>query len=403
MERLMKNAAVLLLPLFLGGCIVASEKPNLDTSMIVPSRTTTGQAGNGVATPTATLTLPATCWPSDTSTSPEPTTPLHGSAPSAAGGSDHTAATQGADATLGAGAAKPAAPTTPSAATLARNKCIYLIKTAIDASYLDYRLRIAKQVGLTNEGLDVGMAATSAAATATGGIANKVLSGLTSTLTGSRAAFNNDALYQASLQAVFKQMDADRLNAWASMQISMQADVDAYPSEQADNDLVAYYRAGTVEAAVNSLDANAGTASTACKTASDMVGNAVNSARQGATAQVQPPSQSTAVQGAGSSTAEQCNQLTQAANYALGELPAKPESVITEAKTISANVFKIPTGNKAELDDVAKAVGVPVSSDFSTESLAIREALAKITDITTLNQVADRIKTATGRDFTSAS
>jgi hypothetical protein len=73
---------------------------------------------------------------------------------------------------------------------------------------LNYRLHIAEQVGLTNEGLDVGAAAASAATTATTGISNKVLSALTSTLTGSRAAFNNDALYQQSLQAIFKQMDA---------------------------------------------------------------------------------------------------------------------------------------------------------------------------------------------------
>jgi len=354
--RMNRIAALMLLPFSLCGCVVASEKPNFDTRLIAsPAPVVSRRA----VAPPAPLATPKPCADGDVT------------------------------------------------ALVGRNACIFRVKSSIDAAYLTYRLRIASEIGITSEALDVGSTASSAAGTATTGVAAKALAALATTLTGTRTAFNNDALYQQSLQAIFKQMEADRSNVWANIQISMQADVTTYTMDRADNDLLSYFRAGTIEEAINTLDANAGTAATTCKAAANAVSaaataNSINAgSKRPRVAQVQPPAASTSsAQPGAASTTEQCNQILQSAKTALGPLVPKPDAVASEEHIISNNIKSITADKKSQLDAVANALGVAVSADYATERGAVLDALRAIDDPGKLADAASRLQTATGQDFT---
>ena len=272
----------LLLACLLSGCIVAAEKPDFDTSIV--SGTTVEQA------------LPAADQPANTSPNKHQ---LDGSIRvivppvTCYGLLDDTAL-------AGASNAKDL-----------RNSCVLSAKTEIHESYIRYRRQIAKQVGLTEEGLDVVSGAASASSAATTKVAAKVLSALAAVATGTRTAFDSDALYKQSLNAIFKQMDADVAKSGAEIDASTQLSYDSYTIGQARFDLLEYYNAGLIQHALDNLDATAGTAKTTCAAAQTQVAKAVSHNAKLAS------SSNSADEKASTSTTDQCSKLLDSATTAL--------------------------------------------------------------------------------------
>ena len=171
LRRLAAQFSFLLIGLSLSGCIVGAEKPRFDERLLVGHEVTTSTTSTSPY-----LVQAQTCQnPPD--------------------------------------AVPPPAANTPSALKTLRNACIDQTMAAIKASYIEYRRTIAKNVGVTEEALDIGSSAASGAGsplTAAGDkIAGSVLSGLGGFLGTAKTSIDADTLYKQTLGALFKQMDAD--------------------------------------------------------------------------------------------------------------------------------------------------------------------------------------------------
>jgi hypothetical protein len=137
-----------------------------------------------------------------------------------------------------------------------RNSCIYSLKSDIDDSYREYRITLHHLVDYGNAGFDIASLGLSTAATATATAAAKtVLSAINTGVTGTKTALNQDLLFKQSIELITTQMDADRNEEFAVMLKEMQNTSSPYTLDQAKNDLLVYYAAGTWDHAITSLQA----------------------------------------------------------------------------------------------------------------------------------------------------
>jgi hypothetical protein len=132
---------------------------------------------------------------------------------------------------------------------------------AYDIEFADFEQQLYGEGNAVSLGSDlVGLILGGLTATV-GGKATKAALGAAATgVIGANNAINKDLYYQKTIPALLAQMDADRLQALAPITAGMkQSDAD-YPLIQAYIDLDAYKTAGSIPAAINAVNKNAGNA-----------------------------------------------------------------------------------------------------------------------------------------------
>lgn len=151
---------------------------------------------------------------------------------------------------LGLTPAQPPPECTAAAADV--DKCVYAVKAIIDDQYREYRITLHHLADDGNAAADIGVLGLTTAATSPVSTAAKtILSGLGTVLGGSKTILNQDLLYKQTIEIVINQMDADRNRQFTLMLAEMNGG--KYTLEQAKDDLLAYFAAGTWDHAVTSL------------------------------------------------------------------------------------------------------------------------------------------------------
>jgi hypothetical protein len=132
---------------------------------------------------------------------------------------------------------------------------------AYDITFADFEKRLYGDGNAVTLGSDlVALALTGLIAT-TGNAATKSALGAASTgVLGAKAAIDKDLYYQKTIPALLAQMEADRLKVALTISAGMKLPDAEYPLMQAYLDLDAYKIAGSIPAAINQINKEAGNA-----------------------------------------------------------------------------------------------------------------------------------------------
>ncbi len=198
----------------------------------------------------------------------------------------------------------------------ARNACIVDLMTDIDAAYFNYEIAVNNAISRTNAALSIAQSAFSISGTAAGGTASTVLNSLGTFTGGVKTTISDELLYKTTIQILISTMQADRAKQAAQIRLSMQLDTTAYTMNQAHNDLLAYFYAGTVTHALAEANNNAAAVAQKCQAVDKAVKAAVS---QGATAKAVngdgvATAQSTP-NSAATTTSDQCNQIADSITF----------------------------------------------------------------------------------------
>jgi|GEM_PF-3983040 len=245
--------------------------------------------------------------------------------------------------------------TDPPASKADRNKCIYDLMTQIDNAYGLYEIKVNNRVSQTNAALAIAQSAFSISGTASTGTSAKVLNSL-GTFTGDvKTTISDELLYKTAIQIVISTMQADRAKLAAQITLKMQQELADYPLNQAKNDLLAYYYAGTVTHALSDANNDAGTAAQTCKSAATAVKTAVTLPNNAQVAAAQG-----AAAGATATTTDQCNQISQALTY-----KADTSTTATDLLTLLAPNGVYNKDAAAALTDCIKTTAPPSGTSLA--------------------------------------
>ena len=161
----------------------------------------------------------------------------------------------------GAAEADYLATTDPGLRLAKRNALVLARMRAYDIEFTDFEKRLYGDGNAVTLGGDlVALAPTGLVAT-TGNAATKSALGAASTgVIGAKAAIDKDLYYQKTIPALLAQMEADRLKALLPITAGLKLSDADYPLMQAYIDLNAYQSAGSIPAAINAVNTNAGNA-----------------------------------------------------------------------------------------------------------------------------------------------
>ena len=147
------------------------------------------------------------------------------------------------------------------ARTLKRNEIVLARMHSYDIEFSDFERGLYGEGNEVTLGSDlVGLILGGLTAT-TGNAATKSALGAASTgVLGAKAAIDKDLYYQKTIPALLAQMEADRLKASLPITAGLKLSDADYPLMQAYIDLNAYQSAGSIPAAINAVNKNAGNA-----------------------------------------------------------------------------------------------------------------------------------------------
>jgi hypothetical protein len=149
----------------------------------------------------------------------------------------------------------------PASRVQLRNEIILARLRAYDINFADFEKRLYGDGNGVTLGSDlVGLVLGGLTATI-GGAGTKAALGAASTgVIGADTAINKDLYYQKTIPALLAQMEADRLLAKAPIIAGMKLSDAGYPLFQAYIDLDTYKNAGSIPAAINAINKDAGNA-----------------------------------------------------------------------------------------------------------------------------------------------
>ena len=140
-----------------------------------------------------------------------------------------------------------------------RNKYISAKLITINYAYLDFVKGLTSEEAIIHSAsemlilaLDIGATGSTVTTTKT------ILSGVSSFIGGARLSIDKNAYYQKSMAALVAGMNANRKEILVRLLDGMGKSLDAYPFEQALSDINDYYHAGTITAAISSLQKASG-------------------------------------------------------------------------------------------------------------------------------------------------
>jgi hypothetical protein len=144
--------------------------------------------------------------------------------------------------------------------TYYRNKIIFSTKTEIDENYDHFRNSFFGQRAGAETFLDIAqIGLTSAGTLAAGEPIKTILSAVATGVTGSRLSFNKNFFKEKSPDLLISRMDALRAQKWSEIHLQlMNSTDDTYSLYEAETDLFAYYQAGSLQAAFQSIIAESG-------------------------------------------------------------------------------------------------------------------------------------------------
>ena len=145
-----------------------------------------------------------------------------------------------------------------------RNKVVYSTVNEIDKNYDDFKNSFFGERAATETALDVLQIGLSSAGTLAGGEATKeILAATVTGVTGSRLSYNKNFLKEKTPDLLLSRMDALRSEQWLRLYSKLSNSTDeTYSLLEAERDLVAYYQAGSLDAAFQNIIAESGAAQT---------------------------------------------------------------------------------------------------------------------------------------------
>lgn len=141
-----------------------------------------------------------------------------------------------------------------------RNMVIAVYVNAIDARYYDFRSRISSERRELDSGIDIGVLALTNAITAAATHHARDLAAIASTFGGAGAALDRNLFFDRALPALLAAMDTQRLRVLTRIQQNLGDDAAQYPLEVAFADLNRYEMAGSLDAAIGQVTAQAAAA-----------------------------------------------------------------------------------------------------------------------------------------------
>jgi hypothetical protein len=146
-----------------------------------------------------------------------------------------------------------------------RNKIVYSTAKEIDKNYAAFRNSFFSERAATETLLDIAqIGVTSAGTLAAGETIKTVLAAVATGVAGSRLSFNKNFFKEKSPDLLISRMDALRAKQWSQISLKLNnpnpnnSNDNAYPLAAAERDLVAYYLAGSLQAAFTDIVAESG-------------------------------------------------------------------------------------------------------------------------------------------------
>jgi hypothetical protein len=134
-----------------------------------------------------------------------------------------------------------------------RSKIVRARKAAEDIRFYEFEERVFYEGRTSGFAATVSTLGLTTASAATSGTAAKILAGLAAMITGTREAYEKEVLAEKTLQAIFTTMRGNRATAELRIRTGLLKPVAQYRLEDAIGDLEAYRRAGTVQAALDTV------------------------------------------------------------------------------------------------------------------------------------------------------
>ena len=149
----------------------------------------------------------------------------------------------------------------PGQKTNIRNEIIFARMRAYDITFADFEKRLYGDGNAVTLGSDlIGLILAGLTATTGGAATKSALGAASASVIGANTAINKDLYYQKTIPALLAQMEADRLLAKAPIVAGVKLPDEQYPLIQAYIDLDAYKNAGSIPAAINAVNKDAGNA-----------------------------------------------------------------------------------------------------------------------------------------------
>jgi len=227
-----------------------------------------------------------------------------------------------------------------------RNEVLEARIQDMNLRFQDFERSLYKQGVGFGVGTDWVVLALTGAGALAGGAAN-ALSGAAAGVTGARASFDKEVLYNKTLPVLLAQMVAQRQTVLVRIRQGETQDANAYPLTRGLADLEDYYIAGTIPGAIADLAANSG---------------------------------------AQSKQAQEKLDSLPLVTVVLADLQKRKEAVAAYVKTLP----------QADLDKLAGALGKPTGSNALVEIL---KAIGPATTPEQLNVITAKIKTLFNEDF----
>ena len=136
-----------------------------------------------------------------------------------------------------------------------RDMVVALYVNAIDARYYDFRSRISGERRELDSGIDIAVLTLTNAITAAATHHARDLAAIASTFGGAGAALNRDLFFDRALPALLSAMDTGRLRILARIQQNLGRNAAQYPLATAFADLSAYEMAGSLDRALEEVNA----------------------------------------------------------------------------------------------------------------------------------------------------
>ena len=143
--------------------------------------------------------------------------------------------------------------------TRLRTKMVWSTATEIDKAYASFKNSFFGDQAATDTAFDIVQIGLGSAGTLAGGAGTKaILAAISTGIAGSRLSFSKNFFKEKTPDLLLGRMDALRADQWKLIFGKLKADADGYSWWEADRDLVAYYQAGSLEAAFQDIVAESG-------------------------------------------------------------------------------------------------------------------------------------------------
>ena len=140
-----------------------------------------------------------------------------------------------------------------------RNEVVYGRMAAIDIEYGLFKEAIYEEAVGSNLSIDIlGITAGAAGAAVTGAAASRVLSSVSTVISGTGTAMNKNLYYEKTMPALLALMDARRAEVRADILDGLLLSVAIYPLSRAIADLERYLHAGSIPGAISGVVKAAG-------------------------------------------------------------------------------------------------------------------------------------------------